>query len=69
MKFRAHVREERWHGHGEGGTLVNVSIEVLPPLTLSNPYNSTDADRQAAIDYCEQINQCLADAGLLAGPY
>ena len=69
MRFRAHVREERWCGHGEGVTVVKVSIEVLPPLTLSNPYHSTDDDCQAAIDYCEQINQCLADAGLLAGPY
>lgn len=55
--MRAVVIKERWSGHGEGGTLVEVRITNRP--RPEDTYNSTENDvKQAELD-AEYINRAL----------
>ena len=65
MKFKAVVSMERWSGHGEGGTLADVRIDVVPKLVLSNPYHSTEDDIERANEYAAEINRLFAKLGVL----
>ena len=55
--IRAVVVEERWSGHGEGGTQTEVKIIGWEPEDV---YTSTDGDKIKCHEVADLINKALA---------